>query len=178
MAEMTELLKEAKGLLELSKKEERSLSEEGKNKFDQIEAKIEELNVQIKEQERLDAIDRQILDDVASGRRSLDPSSSQDAVQSPKLFSTFGEQLQAVRNAYTSQMNRVDQRLLDIQAATGMSESVPSDGGFLVQTDFTTEILRKIHQNGILSSRTRRIPISGNSKRRDTRLSLSRSVLE
>ena len=60
-------------------------------------------------------------------------------------------------------MRSVDPRLLQIQAATGMSEAIPSDGGFLVQTDIATEILRKIHDTAVLSSRTRRIPISGSA---------------
>ena len=59
-------------------------------------------------------------------------------------------------------MKAVDPRLLQIQAVTGMSEGIPSDGGFLIQTDIATEILRKIHATGVLSSRTRRLPFSEN----------------
>jgi HK97 family phage major capsid protein len=44
-----------------------------------------------------------------------------------------------------------------------MSESVPSDGGFIVQQDFSTELLQDAFATGILSSRCRRQPISGSS---------------
>jgi len=44
-----------------------------------------------------------------------------------------------------------------------MSESVPSDGGFLVQQDFSSVLLQDVFQTGILASRVRRVPISGNS---------------
>ena len=44
-----------------------------------------------------------------------------------------------------------------------MSETVPSDGGFLIQQDFSNELLQEVFQTGILASRCRRIPISGNS---------------
>jgi HK97 family phage major capsid protein len=75
-------------------------------------------------------------------------------------FSCLGEQLAAVMNAGRPG-GKVDQRLFN--AASGLSETVPSDGGFLVQQDFTNEMLQEVFQTGVLASRCRRIPISGNS---------------
>ena len=78
-------------------------------------------------------------------------------------FSSFGEQLAAVARAGRPG-GTTDPRLLNIRAAaTGMNESVPSDGGFLVQQDFSTELLQDAFATGILSSRCRRQPISGSS---------------
>lgn len=76
-------------------------------------------------------------------------------------FDSFGEFLQAVRGA-ALQPSRADARLFS-QRATGASEAVPSDGGFLVGTDFSREVMRKIHNAGQLVSRVRHIPISANS---------------
>jgi HK97 family phage major capsid protein len=56
---------------------------------------------------------------------------------------------------------RVDQRLFN--AATGMGETVPSDGGFLVQQDFSNELLQQVFATGILAPKCRRIQISGNA---------------
>ena len=56
----------------------------------------------------------------------------------------------------------VDPRLFTA-AASGLNETVPSEGGFLVQQDFSQEILQDVFQTGILASRCRRIPISGNA---------------
>lgn len=75
-------------------------------------------------------------------------------------FHSFGEQLAAVMVAGRPG-GIVDPKLFN--AASGLSESVPSEGGFLVQTDFSTELLQQVFQTGILASRCRRIPISGNS---------------
>lgn len=75
-------------------------------------------------------------------------------------FLSFGEQLVAVRQAGL-QGGHVDPRLRNIQAATGLGETVPSEGGFLVQTDFATEMLKDVFETGILSSRCRTIQISG-----------------
>jgi HK97 family phage major capsid protein len=57
----------------------------------------------------------------------------------------------------------IDPRLFRAAAGTGLSETVPSDGGFLVQQDFATTLLQDVFQTGILASRCRRIPISGNA---------------
>jgi HK97 family phage major capsid protein len=71
--------------------------------------------------------------------------------------------LQAVKLAAVSHQ-APDSRLLAIQAAaTGANETVGSDGGFLVQTDFATELLRRVHETGKLMSRTRRRTITSNA---------------
>lgn len=78
-----------------------------------------------------------------------------------KPWKNFGEQLQAVRAA-ASPEGRIDDRLLRL-GATDLGESVPSDGGFLVQTDFSTELLKRMYDTGVLASRCRRIPLSSNA---------------
>ena len=77
-------------------------------------------------------------------------------------FLSFGEQLVAVMNA-GMQGGVVDPRLRNIPAATGLGETVPSEGGFLVQTDFATDMLKDVFETGILASRCRRVQISGKS---------------
>ena len=78
-------------------------------------------------------------------------------------FSSFGEQMTAVMRAGIPQ-GSVDPRLrIQGAAGSGLSETVPSDGGFLIQQDFSNELLQEVFQTGILASRCRRIPISGNS---------------
>jgi len=72
---------------------------------------------------------------------------------------SFGEYLQAVKTAGMTQGARVDPRL----KATGLSEGINSDGGFLVQTDFTAQLLRRTYETGVLASRARRVPISANA---------------
>jgi len=81
-------------------------------------------------------------------------------------WKSFGEQLQAIRWAYTPgvlphQIHKrlqVSQRIESKQ--TGMSEGVPADGGFLVQQDFAAELYRQAHDDGEILSRVRKIPIS------------------
>ena len=72
----------------------------------------------------------------------------------PSQFANFGEQLSAIMQAGCG--NGVDERL----AATGSNETTPSDGGFLVQQDFATEILKKTFATGEVISRVKKIPLS------------------
>ena len=78
-------------------------------------------------------------------------------------FASFGEQAQAIAKAATPG-GQVDSRLYDIRsAATGLGETVPSEGGFLVQQDFSTELLQSSYDVGLISSRVNRLPISTSS---------------
>ncbi|MDP3983629.1 MAG: phage major capsid protein, partial [Acidimicrobiia bacterium] len=48
------------------------------------------------------------------------------------------------------------------QRATGMSEGIPADGGWLVEKQFSDELMKLTHDTGILAARCRRIPIGAN----------------
>ena len=90
-------------------------------------------------------------------------------VKEQHTYKSFGDQLMDVYtvanvNAPSDQRNKASLRLEDIRnAATGMGESVPSDGGFLVQTDYSTELLKRTYETGLLVKDCTRIPISANS---------------
>lgn len=80
-----------------------------------------------------------------------------------KPFRSFGEQMLAIVKAGRPG-GEIDPRLLKVQAAaTGASEGIPSDGGFLVQTDFATELLKNVYQTGVLAPRCRKMGISANA---------------
>jgi HK97 family phage major capsid protein/HK97 family phage prohead protease len=87
-----------------------------------------------------------------------------------KEFKSFGEQLQAVAAAEISGGRNVDPRLLDLnrqfeatRAASGMSEQVGADGGFLVQPTFAGELQKNVYNSGELMSRVNKLPMSSNS---------------
>jgi HK97 family phage major capsid protein len=95
---------------------------------------------------------------VPKGKKDLDTQQQQR-----DRFPSFGAQLAAVMQAGIPG-GRVDPRLNSFRAAaSGLNETVPSEGGFLVQQDFSTVLLNDVFQTGILASRCRRIPISGNA---------------
>lgn len=81
----------------------------------------------------------------------------------PTPFATLGDQLRAVAHS-TGPGVRMDAGLETIQAwaaAQGLNESIPSEGGFLVQQDYGSELLRDTYDTGILAGRARRRPVAG-----------------
>ncbi len=131
----------------------RALTEEEQSKFNTIQAEIENLENTREAEKKLKAIQSKIETPV-----------NQPLYAQPKeneRFSNLGEQLFAVIEAARPGGN-LDPRLVR-GAASGMSEGVPSDGGFLVEQDFVTELLKRAYETGVLASRCRRIPISANS---------------
>jgi len=80
-----------------------------------------------------------------------------------KPFRNLGEQLLCIRDA-ALMPGKTDKRLLELNnAALGSSEGVPSDGGFLVQPDFSLELLKRTNETGVLAPKCRRIQIGPNA---------------
>jgi HK97 family phage major capsid protein len=78
-----------------------------------------------------------------------------------KVFRNFGDQLQAVAKA--GRGTSFDNRLTQVRAATGLSETVPSDSGFLVEPDFSREIIQSAFSGGNSIARLiRTIPLQSN----------------
>lgn len=77
-------------------------------------------------------------------------------------YKSFGEQLVAVMRAARPDADGTDRTRL-MAAASGMSEAVASDGGFLVQRDFSNDLLKRTYEYGQISSRVFRVPISAGS---------------
>jgi len=83
---------------------------------------------------------------------------SKESKKSSGPFKSFGEQLQQVIRA-GSHGGRVDPRLLEVRAATGMNEVNPAEGGFLVQKEYSEKLSTGAYDTGVLSSRCTRLPI-------------------
>jgi len=79
----------------------------------------------------------------------------------PTPYGDLGSQLKDVWSA--AQGSQVKNLQEIHKVAQGLGESIPSDGGFLVQTDQSDELLRNVTETGTLMARTRVIPISAGS---------------
>lgn len=79
-------------------------------------------------------------------------------------FRSLGEQLQSIAAAGMPG-SRPDSRLWDVRGvnASGAQEAVPSEGGFLVQSDFANEIWRAAFQRSNLASLVRRMQVGDRS---------------
>jgi len=80
-------------------------------------------------------------------------------------FKSLAENLRAVKD-YTISNGRSEHPRLThpaIKAATGANETVPADGGFLLDPTLTSELLKPMHEEGPFTSRVRRLPVGNNS---------------
>lgn len=145
----------AMAVLNKAEAEDRFLSEEEQKDIDKYEEEIRAWDESIGRAERLLAIEPE---DRSTEKPEVKPTPAKDT---EKRFSSFGEQLMA---AYRAAMpgGKVDERL-STRAASGLNETTPSDGGFLVQQDFVTELLKRTYETGILASKVKKIPISTNA---------------
>ena len=78
-------------------------------------------------------------------------------------FTSFGEFLMAVRAATVQPHIPHDPRLHQRGTPAGSSERVPSDGGFLVGTEFSQRLVERMYQTGEILSRCFEVPISPGS---------------
>lgn len=151
--------------------ENRDLTMTEADKLDEILNMIEDLEKLIATEERtqtklakLSLPDKPITvpnDGNASGNVSGNQLPLNDAQTKRDQFASIGEQFAAIIRAETPG-GSTDPRLMmaENRAATGLSESVPSDGGFLLQDNFAQVLLAKAFETGLLATMCRQMPIS------------------
>ncbi len=146
----------AMAVLNKAEAEDRFLTEAEQKEIDGYESEIRSWDESIARAERMLAIQPE--ERSATEKPEVKPN---PAPPEEKRFATFGEQLIA---AYRAAMpgGQVDERL-STRAASGLNETTPSDGGFLVQQDFVKELLKRTYETGILASRVKKIPITTNA---------------
>lgn len=145
----------AMAILNKAENEDRYLSEDEQKEIDTLETEIRNWDGSITRAEKMLAAEPE---DRGADMAEVKPVPS---VDQEKRFATFGEQLLAAYRA-AAPGGKVDERLTT-RAASGLNESTPSDGGFLVQQDFVSELLKRTYETGILASKVKKIPISTNA---------------
>lgn len=159
LQEQADLTKEARELLDATEVEDRDFNEKEQERFDAIQPRLEVIKGDIERERKVQEWENQLEPvTVREPEPLVVPASAPPSFEGP---TAFGEFLQAVyKDSVPGHRQGIDQRLY---AATGASEGVPSDGGFLVRTDWSNEILRRANAMGAVQSRVRKIPISAGS---------------
>lgn len=142
--------------------EAQSIQDNPEAKAEEITAKMAEIKAikaKIEAQKELDAIEAQRIEDEAKKNIPVNiPVYATPVNKNEGKFGNFGEQMLAVYQAGRPEnAGRVDQRLFN--SASGASEGVPSDGGFLVQQEFSQTILERAYSVGEIMNRVNPIPI-------------------
>ncbi len=153
LVERDRLTAESKAVIEKADAEGRSLTAEEKAaddaRFEQIEAISKEMGEIEERRQRLAAVPTP----AAPGAPTFTGGHDRAA---DRPWASLGEQLLAVARA-AAPGGETDVRLL--AAASGASSGVPSDGGFLVQTDFSTRLLERATEMAVLAPRCTTIEI-------------------
>lgn len=149
--------KEQEAILQKAKEENRGMNDEELQKINALQSDIDGLEKSIEAAKKLEEQRAKLTDPVNTPIYAT-PKPKDDG----KPFVKFGEQLRAVAMAAGPQP-RIDERLNIVNAASGMSEGVPSDGGFLVQQDFVSALLQQTFETGKLPGKCKRVPISTNA---------------
>lgn len=143
--------------------ENRDFTSEEEKIFEEREAEVSQLDKKIDRELRIFELEgrgdsRAAVYEPADDTRAVAKEQSRNE---QRAWGTFSEFLQAVVDASTPG-KRFDPRLRE-NRASGLNESVSSEGGFVVQSDFANDLLTRVYNTGALASRVRRIPISANS---------------
>ena len=143
-----ELLETAKVLVTKAETEKRNLDA---TETDEYESKINEAET-IKKQIRTMEKANELEENEARHVEHAEPKKP--------AWNSFGEFLRSVQRAETKR--EIDPRLLESRAS-GMNETVPSEGGFLVPDQHVPELLKKTYEESAVAKLTRKIQTTGNS---------------
>lgn len=160
-ARYAELIGKARALHDKAGEEKRDMSDDENTAFDAFMDEASAIETTIEREEKIARAAQRYVGTLPTGTVKPDVADA-DLADKDQGFRSFGEFLGAVQRA-SAPGGVTDQRLIETRAITGMSELVPADGGFLVQTDFVTELLKKTHEEAQLAGKTRKVPLSANS---------------
>lgn len=171
---------EVEAILDKALEEERGLTEEEHKEHDEKRDAYKALSDTIRMKEEAEEEARRLVASTTSGDDTTTTTTDTDDDQTrdvatvtgghdraeDKPFTSLGEQMRAVVEA-ASPGGAVAPRLHGItdewRAATGLSEAVPADGGFLLEKTFVPTIIEKTYATGKIVKRIDTLPIGPNS---------------
>ena len=144
-------------LLNKAKEEKRAFTDEEKTEFENLKTEIANaLEMHDAEKDSLELTNK--LAEPVNAPAVADVR----VTKNPPKWENKGDFLTAVANA-SKPGAQVDNRLLDVRNQSGLNEGVGSEGGFLVETDHSNELLKRTYELGAVSSRIRKIGVSPSS---------------
>ena len=159
--DVARLVKELGDMRSLCINENRDPSEEERKLANSHLAEVDELEEMIALEERTQkTLDRQKEPETDPDKTPVDTKEDRKKQEKRDSFASAGEFYQAVMRAGLPG-GSVDPRL-STRAATGLSESIPSDGGFLVESQMANEILKNVWDSGQILPRISKVTLSGN----------------
>lgn len=136
------------GIMSAANTADRDLTTEERGEYDKLMGSLVTLNEDIARAEALQEEERSLPSTAATVYQVGDDRAGK------KPYQGLGEQLAVIaKSQRLIEQGRSDQIDPRIKAALGTSESIPSDGGFLVEPEYTKDLLQKIYTTGEVASR-------------------------
>jgi HK97 family phage major capsid protein len=132
-----------------------------KEEYQAIKAKLDEMK-DVKEQLEVEQSLAKNQTDVQGGaQKKADVYVVQD--EADQKYESFGEFARDVAvYGINGKMPKMLQYHETRMAASGMSEGKPSEGGFLVDPEYSQQLIEKVHNTGLLASRVRKMSTNSN----------------
>ena len=137
--------------------ENRELNEAELSLMNEIMDEVENISKVVATLERQDRLNKT----ADTSARTVEKTVATEKKGEKDRFSSLGQQMLAVVNAGRPG-GKTDPRLYNA-AASGLNETVQSDGGFLVQTDFVDGLMQDLIKSSVLAPKCRPQQISGNA---------------
>jgi HK97 family phage major capsid protein len=154
-------------IIEQAEKEDRFLSDNENKEISKLEGEMKGWDEQIvrveifKKPNETDEKPKEKIDTDTKAEDDAEALKDDPNKEETKKFRSLGEQMMAVYRA-SNPAGRIDARLTT-RSANGLNETNPSDGGFLVQKDFVTDLLKRTYETGVLASKVKKIPLTTNA---------------
>lgn len=162
---MSEKMKELLAKLNELEVQSKNLISKEDATADEINAKLAEIKAhkaKIEAQKEIDVLDAEKQKQAQTPVN--EPIYAQPKNHNEKKWKGMGEFLSAVAKA-SSPGGRVDNRLSYQNSATGLNESIASEGGFLLENDFINDLFESMMTQSQVANRIRMIPIGANTNR-------------
>ena len=161
--QIAEMLDGITGMEEKAEEEKRDLTDAEKTSYAETMAKIKSLRAKEQRLIEVHGLEDE-LKDMLEGRMSAHLSDPNQPLADKQEWRSAGEFLLAVKDAAVG--HTPDPRLVkskEEERQLGLNEGVPADGGFLVRTDFATELIKRTYEMSALANRVRKIGVSANA---------------
>ena len=158
-SDIASLMKKAGDIDTQATAENRELKSDEVALKEEIFNTVEETSAIVKNLERQERLGKSF--ESGTAQTTQKNSTTAAIVAKKDRFETLGQQMLAVVNA-GKPGGQTDPRLYNA-AASGLNETVNSDGGFLVQTDFVDGLLQDLIKSSMLAPKCRPQQISGNA---------------
>jgi HK97 family phage major capsid protein len=158
-----DLVKESRALLDKALSEGRDLTAQENEQLDALEEKIKANETNIKRVEAILEHERRAGGALPAEYAEPEEVDIKALAKQGKAFTSLGQQLLAVADFVKSNGRKRDERLF--AGPAGLDEAFPAEGGFLVQSDFSAELLRRTYTVGEILQRVRKMPITNAANR-------------